>query len=181
MSRFAFAFALLLLTGPAQAQDTPTNMTPGRLLDILLALDPDTRPAGNGLELTIEDVPVLVILDPLADRMRAMVSIRALDGMSEDDSRPILEAVQRHSIRPEFTCRFRWSPGTVAIWDNLSTQHYAVNDYDGSRRLLYRTTFAGSPPAARTLSSSPSETMSKPMPSRAMIPSTPRLPFALTA
>lgn len=66
-----------------------------------------------------------------------------LDGMSEEESRPILESIQSHSIRPEFTCRFRWSPGTVAIWDNLATQHYAVNDYHGHERLMYRTTFGG--------------------------------------
>ena len=69
-----------------------------------------------------------------------------LDGMSEEESRPVLEAVQRHSIRPEFTCRFRWSPGTVAVWDNLATQHYAVNDYQGFERLMYRTTFGGMSP-----------------------------------
>ncbi|MEM8689353.1 MAG: TauD/TfdA family dioxygenase [Pseudomonadota bacterium] len=69
-----------------------------------------------------------------------------LDGMSEEESRPILEAVQRHAIRPEFTCRFRWSAGTVAVWDNLATQHYAVNDYQGFERLMHRTTFGGLSP-----------------------------------
>ncbi|NNF78726.1 MAG: taurine dioxygenase [Rhizobiales bacterium] len=69
-----------------------------------------------------------------------------LDGMTEEESRPILDAIQRHSIRPEFTCRFRWSPGTVAIWDNLATQHYAVNDYQGHEREMFRTTFGGATP-----------------------------------
>ena len=69
-----------------------------------------------------------------------------LDGMSEEESRPVLEAVQRHAIRPEFTCRFRWSEGCVAIWDNLATQHYAVNDYQGHDRLMFRTTFGGPSP-----------------------------------
>jgi len=54
--------------------------------------------------------------------------------------------VQRHSTRPEFCCRLRWSAGAVAVWDNLFTQHYAVNDYFGHRRLMYRTTFAGPSP-----------------------------------
>ena len=92
MIRIAFAFALCLLAAPMQAQDASKNMTPGRVLDILLALDPDTRPAGSGLELTIEDVPVLVILDTRADRMRAMVPIRAIDGMSEEDLRRVMQA-----------------------------------------------------------------------------------------
>ncbi|MCP5084277.1 MAG: taurine dioxygenase [Alphaproteobacteria bacterium] len=73
-----------------------------------------------------------------------------MDGMSEEESRPILDAVQRHCIRPEFTCRFRWSPGTVAIWDNLATQHYAVNDYQGHEREMFRTTFGGATPRELT-------------------------------
>ena len=42
--------------------------------------------------------------------------------------------------------RLRWRPGTVAVWDNFQTQHYAVNDYFGQRRPMYRTTFGGPPP-----------------------------------
>ncbi len=72
--------------------------------------------------------------------------VTRLDGLSEEESRPILSAVQAHSTRPEFTCRFRWSEGTIAIWDNLATQHYAVNDYHGHERLIYRTTFSGPKP-----------------------------------
>lgn len=65
-----------------------------------------------------------------------------LGGMSEAESAPILEALYKHCIRPEFCCRLRWTPGAVVVWDNRTTLHYAVNDYDGVRRLLYRTTFA---------------------------------------
>ncbi len=70
-----------------------------------------------------------------------------LDAMSEEESAPILEALYKHAVRPDFCCRLRWTPGTVAVWDNRMTMHYAVNDYDGTRRLLYRTTFSGAPPA----------------------------------
>ncbi len=70
-----------------------------------------------------------------------------LDGMSEAESRPLLEQIQRHTLRPEFQMRLRWRPGTVAVWDNFQTQHFAVNDYFGQRRLMYRTTFGGPPPA----------------------------------
>jgi taurine dioxygenase len=73
--------------------------------------------------------------------------VTRLEGLSEADSRPILDHIQRHATRPEFCCRLRWTPGTVAIWDNLFTQHYAVNDYHGHRRLMYRTTFAGPAPS----------------------------------
>lgn len=64
-----------------------------------------------------------------------------LDGMSEDESAPILEALYKHCTRPEFCCRFRWSAGALVVWDNRTTMHYAVNDYDGFDRLLYRTAF----------------------------------------
>jgi taurine dioxygenase len=75
--------------------------------------------------------------------------VTRLDGLTEPESRPLLEQVQRHATRPEFCCRFRWSAGAVAVWDNLFTQHFAVNDYQGHRRLMYRTTFTG--PAPREL------------------------------
>ncbi|NNJ68319.1 MAG: hypothetical protein HKP54_09795 [Boseongicola sp.] len=92
MTRLVLAFAVFLLASPLHAQESSPNMTPDRLLDILLALDPETRPAGNGVELTIEDVPVLVIVDPLADRMRAMVPIRAVDGMTPEDLERVMQA-----------------------------------------------------------------------------------------
>lgn len=69
-----------------------------------------------------------------------------LDGLTEAESRPLLEQIQAHITRPEFQVRLRWEPGTVAVWDNFQTQHYAVNDYQGHRRLMYRTTFGGPPP-----------------------------------
>lgn len=71
-----------------------------------------------------------------------------LDGLSEAESRPLLAQIQAHVTRPEFQMRLRWRPGTVTVWDNLQTQHFAVNDYFGQRRLMYRTTFGGPAPAA---------------------------------
>jgi taurine dioxygenase len=69
-----------------------------------------------------------------------------LDGMSEAESQPVLDEVQRHVTRPEFCVRLRWGAGDVAVWDNFATQHYAVNDYHGFRRLMYRTAFGGPKP-----------------------------------
>ena len=48
--------------------------------------------------------------------------------------------------RPELGCRFKWTPGSIVVWDNRSTLHYAVNDYDDEGRCLYRTTVAGAAP-----------------------------------
>ena len=67
-------------------------------------------------------------------------------GMTEEESAPLLEFLFRHQIRPEFTCRFRWTRGSLAIWDNRCAQHYAVNDYHGQRRVMQRITLAGDRP-----------------------------------
>jgi len=69
-----------------------------------------------------------------------------LEGMTEAESRPLLDFLYAHAVQPEFTCRLRWRPGDLAVWDNRCTLHYAVNDYDGSRRLLHRTTIKGERP-----------------------------------
>jgi len=68
------------------------------------------------------------------------------EDMSEAESRPLLDYLYQHALRPEFACRFRWQPGSLAVWDNRCTLHYAVNDYDGSRRLLHRTQVKGEKP-----------------------------------
>jgi len=67
-------------------------------------------------------------------------------GMTETESAPLLRYLFRHAERPEFTCRLRWQPGTVAIWDNRCTQHYALNDYHGHRRVMHRIAIEGERP-----------------------------------
>jgi len=66
--------------------------------------------------------------------------------MTTDESAPILEALFDHQTRPEITTRIRWQPGTVVIWDNRSSQHCAINDYDGHRREMWRITLEGETP-----------------------------------
>ena len=68
-------------------------------------------------------------------------------GMSEKESAPILNFLYRHQTRPEFTCCFRWHPGSIAFWDNRCTQHNPVNDYNGYKRVMHRISIAGDKPS----------------------------------
>jgi hypothetical protein len=85
------AFALIFaLATPAFAQDAA--MTPERLVDIILALDPDAAINANGIELTIEDIPVLVVMAPNADRMRAMVPIASVEDVTPEEMNRMMQA-----------------------------------------------------------------------------------------
>lgn len=67
-------------------------------------------------------------------------------GMTEDESRPLLRSLFEHSVRPEFTCRFRWRAGSLALWDNRCALHFPINDYHGHLRRMHRITLAGDVP-----------------------------------
>jgi taurine dioxygenase len=69
-----------------------------------------------------------------------------IEGLTREESGPILEYLFRHQIKPELTCRFRWRPHSIAFWDNRCVQHNAVNDYQGHRRLMHRITLGGDKP-----------------------------------
>lgn len=69
------------------------------------------------------------------------------EGWTDDESRPLLEFLLEHGHRPEFTCRFRWTKGAVAFWDNRCVKHLAVNDAGPFRRLMRRVQIAGERPA----------------------------------
>ena len=69
------------------------------------------------------------------------------EGMTDEESAPILKFLYAHQTRPDLTCRFRWRAGSLAFWDNRCAQHNAINDYQGHKRLLHRITLAGDKPA----------------------------------
>ncbi len=71
---------------------------------------------------------------------------QTLEGFKDDEAEPILDFLRAHAVRPEFTCRFRWQPGSLALWDNRCVQHHAVADYPGQRRRMHRITIAGDTP-----------------------------------
>jgi alpha-ketoglutarate-dependent taurine dioxygenase len=68
------------------------------------------------------------------------------EGMSEVEAAPLLKMLTEHLTQPAFTCRLRWQPGMLTLWDNRLCVHQAFNDYDGFRREMYRTTIAGEKP-----------------------------------
>ena len=93
------------------------------------AIHPLVRPHGE------TDKPVLYIC---YDRIT-----RHIVDWTPEESRPLLNYLRAHATRPEFTCRLRWEPGTLAFWDNRCVQHMALNDYHGYRRVMHRITIRG--------------------------------------
>jgi taurine dioxygenase len=67
-------------------------------------------------------------------------------GMSVEESEPLLNYLFQHQIKPELTCRVKWSVGTLTFWDNRCTQHNPLNDYHGFRREMHRVTLKGDAP-----------------------------------
>lgn len=71
---------------------------------------------------------------------------RGIEGMTQEEADAILGFLKQHITQAAFSCRLRWSPGTLALWDNRLCIHQAFNDYDGFRREMYRTTVHGEVP-----------------------------------
>ncbi|WP_419918303.1 TauD/TfdA dioxygenase family protein [Candidatus Poriferisocius sp.] len=68
------------------------------------------------------------------------------ESMTEEESQPLLGFLFAHQSRPEFTCRFRWEVGSLALWDNRCTMHNPINDYHGRCRIMHRITLEGDEP-----------------------------------
>jgi taurine dioxygenase len=69
-----------------------------------------------------------------------------IEGMTETEAAPLIRFLGEHITQPALTCRLRWAPNTLAVWDNRICIHQAFNDHDGFRREMYRTTVAGEAP-----------------------------------
>jgi taurine dioxygenase len=59
-------------------------------------------------------------------------TVRFLE-LTQGESRALIDHLTDLAVQPEYTCRYRWAPGAVGIWDNLATAHYGVNDFDEPR------------------------------------------------
>lgn len=68
-----------------------------------------------------------------------------INGMNENESRSLLDLLFRQALVPEYQFRHHWEPHTIAMWDNRSTQHYAIHDYYPQRRYMERVTIGGGP------------------------------------
>ncbi len=69
-----------------------------------------------------------------------------IEGLTDEESAPLLRFLFEHQIRPEFTCRFVWQPDSLAFWDNRAVLHNPINDYHGFRRVMQRITLQGDTP-----------------------------------
>ena len=87
-----------------------------------------------------------VVLHPVSGRKLLYINpafTRGFDGWTDEESAPLLQYLFAHMRQDAFTYRFEWAPGSIAMWDNRSTWHNALNDYQGHRRLMHRITIAG--------------------------------------
>lgn len=110
-----------------------------------LALRPDAR---KGDDVEVEH-PV-ICAHPVTGRPYVFISsvLNRFKGMTEAETKPIVDYLMGVAIRPEFTCRVRWQQGTLTMWNNPVVLHTAINDYSGYRRVTYRTTVEGWVPVA---------------------------------
>jgi taurine dioxygenase len=69
--------------------------------------------------------------------------------LRKNESDALLEMLYRHIETPEFQCRFKWRPNSVAFWDNRCAQHHAMFDYFPHRRYGHRVTVCGDKPFYR--------------------------------
>ena len=95
----------------------------------------------------IETEHPLICKHPVTGRPYVMVNsvLNRFKGMTEAESKPIIDYLMSCAVRPEFNCRLRWEEGTLGMWANPFVLHTAINDYPGYRRVMYRTTIEGWP------------------------------------
>ena len=114
---------------------------------VLYADDPTKREQLTQLEERFPNPTHPVVITHPETRRRVLFVNRQFTicvvGMPEDQSRALLEHLYAQSSVPEYQFRLKWRPGTLAVWDNRSCQHYAVNDYYPNRRHMERVAVAG--------------------------------------
>lgn len=100
----------------------------------------------KGHDISANAVHPAVIHHPVTGRKLLYVNpafTLHFEGWTREESQPLLQYLYSVAMREEFHCRLQWQPGSVAVWDNRSTWHFAANDYQGHRRLMHRITISG--------------------------------------
>jgi taurine dioxygenase len=93
-----------------------------------------------------DSIHPVIIKHPLSGRPALYVNgdfTVKFENWTQEESQPLLDYLYAHARQNEFTCRFHWQQGSMAIWDNRATHHCALNDYHGERRLMHRITIDG--------------------------------------
>jgi alpha-ketoglutarate-dependent taurine dioxygenase len=92
----------------------------------------------------------VICAHPVTGRRYVFVSsvLTHFKGMTEAESKPLIDFLMARATRPEFHCRLRWEKNTLGMWNNPFVLHTAINDYPGYRRVMYRTTIEGQVPVA---------------------------------
>jgi taurine dioxygenase len=106
------------------------------------------RPTDKSQKAFVAEHPV-VRTHPETGRKALYVSVAhtvCFKGWSEAESAGLLAYLHQHQCKAEFTCRFQWQPGSIALWDNRAAMHFPVNDYHGYRRVMHRITLQGDRP-----------------------------------
>jgi taurine dioxygenase len=101
---------------------------------------------GNTEAATQDAIHPVIIKHPLSGRPALYVNgdfTVKFENWTQEESQPLLDYLYTHACQNEFTCRFYWQQGSMAIWDNRATHHCALNDYHGERRLMHRITIEG--------------------------------------
>jgi taurine dioxygenase len=140
MKRMLAPLRILNMGDRSAASGGPTRLERGQGKTAMRLKDPGEAP-------TQAEHP-LVRTHPETGRKSLFLSSHTVRfvGMTNEESAPLLGFLRQHAVRPEFTCRFRWEPGSLAIWDDRCTQHFALNDYNGQRRVMHRITVKGDVP-----------------------------------
>jgi taurine dioxygenase len=140
--RFSMRDVLSTAQHSVELRDTPM----GRL-----AATSDSAPLPDALRRKVEgSVHPIVRTHPATGEKALYVDgtyAIGIDGMSDEESQSLLGFLRSFLVQHEFTCRLRWEPDMLVVWDNRLCVHQAFNDYPGYRREMYRTTVAGEAPA----------------------------------
>ena len=103
-----------------------------------------TMPDDEGVRREVVTYHPVVRTHPATKRQSLAIgrieSVPRLEGMTDEESRGLLEFLYHHASRPEFVYRHRWRDGDVVMWDNRCLLHYAVHDHGDATRLMHRVT-----------------------------------------